>query len=216
MRARQTNAGLTACAIGGTYVVHLGLNVDEALLAGTLGFGIERFDITDPEHARRDGWLLGMRHFADDTTGFDPRRFAYATGSQPIQAFRWGDYTVKPGRSYRYRVVLLEGAPGALQEKLSVEVDIATESEAGGPHNVYFNRGVAASQAYFHKFHNQSPAQAGPAAFVWLSRGLEEALLQFIADAQGTALACAPRFTSSPMSACSMRWPPPRAARMSS
>lgn len=185
MRARNQSGGMSFCAVSGDYVVHFGFDADEALLAGSRGFGIQRFDITDPGHERADGWLLASRHFHDDRTGYDPARGGYATGSQPLQGFRWGDYTVRPGRRYRYRLVLLEGDPGGLTQRAEVSVEIATEAVDLGDHCVWFNRGVAGSQAYARKFKNKSPAQAGPGAFVWLSRGLEEALLDFIAAAKG-------------------------------
>jgi phosphatidylserine/phosphatidylglycerophosphate/cardiolipin synthase-like enzyme len=53
---------------------------------------------------------------------------------------------------------------------------------------VYFNRGVAGSQAYAREFHNQRPDQMSTAlrkkALKWLSKGLEEALLNFIKQAK--------------------------------
>lgn len=58
--------------------------------------------------------------------------------------------------------------------------------------NIYFNRGVIGSQAYAREFHNVAPdALTGATqqeAFAWLSRGLEEAMVNFI------ALANAPGF----------------------
>jgi len=51
----------------------------------------------------------------------------------------------------------------------------------GEKHLIYFNRGVAGSQAYARKFGHVSPTNLKPAAkkesaFKWLSRGLEEAI----------------------------------------
>src|SRR5205814_1167057 len=53
-----------------------------------------------------------------------------------------------------------------------------------GDHAIYFNRGVAGSQAYVRLFGDKTPVEAGPAAFKWLSRGLEESILAFIALAK--------------------------------
>ena len=59
---------------------------------------------------------------------------------------------------------------------------------------VYFNRGVAGSQAYARKFHNQPPDKVpNRAAFIWLSRGLEEAMLAYIGQAKGESYGLAPR-----------------------
>ena len=54
-----------------------------------------------------------------------------------------------------------------------------------GDHSVYFNRGVASSQAYAMKFGNKNPdAFEDDRAYKWLSRGLKEALNKFINDAE--------------------------------
>src|SRR5262249_6252855 len=55
-------------------------------------------------------------------------------------------------------------------------------------HDVFFNRGVASSQAYARKFGNKAPdKQPTPAkvqeAFDWLSRDLDDAILRFIKQA---------------------------------
>lgn len=68
-----------------------------------------------------------------------------------------------------------------------MKLDVETESEDMGTHAVYFNRGVAGSQAYKAKFKNKRPEDVkNRKAFVWLSRGLEKALLGFISQASGS------------------------------
>jgi phosphatidylserine/phosphatidylglycerophosphate/cardiolipin synthase-like enzyme len=65
-----------------------------------------------------------------------------------------------------------------------VSVRIQMENEDEGTHAVYFNRGVAGSQAYARKFGNRRPDQVpNREAFRWLSRGLFKAMLDFIAQA---------------------------------
>lgn len=60
-------------------------------------------------------------------------------------------------------------------------VAITTESPETGDHDIYFNRGVAASQAYVRRFGDRPPqAVQNRKAFEWLSRGLNEALENFI------------------------------------
>jgi hypothetical protein len=57
-------------------------------------------------------------------------------------------------------------------------------------HDVIFNRGVAGSQAYSRLFRSRPPADVEDgAAFKWLSRGLEEALLAFIGAAADSTFA---------------------------
>jgi hypothetical protein len=62
---------------------------------------------------------------------------------------------------------------------------LVTEDEDLGKHAVYFNRGVAGSQAYARKFNNVSPDRVPDRkAFIWASRGLEEAVLAYIGQAK--------------------------------
>lgn len=114
------------------------------------------------------------------------------TSEHPIQSFQWGDYTAKPGTKYRYRVVPVYGTSKLLNldEASATLVEIATEAEQGGvandgrpTHDVYFNRGVAGSQAYARKFGDVKPDPDAPDSdqMKWLSRGLFEALTGFIA-----------------------------------
>ena len=59
------------------------------------------------------------------------------------------------------------------------------EKETKEGHYIYFNRGIAGSQAYVRKFGNKKPNAIGTKAFEWLSRGLVEALISFIRQAKG-------------------------------
>src|SRR6185503_8958306 len=109
-----------------------------------------------------------------------------STEHHPIQGFFWGDFTTRYGHEYTYRVVAMRGEPGALRASETAEVRIATEKEDQGQHAVYFNRGVAGSQAYVRKFGDRRPSEVpNRAAFQWLSRGLFRAMLDFIHRANG-------------------------------
>ncbi|KAL7550264.1 hypothetical protein ACHAWF_013499 [Thalassiosira exigua] len=133
--------------------------------------------------------------------------------AQPIQAFHWGDYTVSPGRHYEYTVRRMVCAQNSIASGsnivaagLPVVVKITTEDPTKGKHGIYFNRGVAGSKAYaekfgeYRKFHlvkkfgtarwksiinprSIPDPEKSKEALAWLSRGLEEALLQFICQA---------------------------------
>ena len=75
-----------------------------------------------------------------------------------------------------------------------VSVRVRTESEFGATHSVFFNRGAIASQEYARRFMNLAPDQLTDpreraAAYKWLSRGLLEALLAFLARASGPEFA---------------------------
>jgi phosphatidylserine/phosphatidylglycerophosphate/cardiolipin synthase-like enzyme len=121
-----------------------------------------------------------MKAFAETDPGF-PAGSLYSTREHPIQSFQWADYSAKPGNDYTYAISALKGAPAALAVHASVSIDISTESPESGNHDVYFNRGVAASQAYVRRFGDRQPQDvANRKAFEWLSRGLNEALEDFV------------------------------------
>jgi phosphatidylserine/phosphatidylglycerophosphate/cardiolipin synthase-like enzyme len=180
MRTTHQESGMLVQAVAGTHVVILGWDlIDPQGRKGLLGFAIQRDDQTEGESY----WLRGMKTFASSAP-LAPGGDA-STHEQPLQSFQWGDYSAKPAHRYRYRIVPLYGEPGALQDGDAISVTVHTESEdPKAPHNVYFNRGAVASQEYARRFHNAKPSDIGPAAYTWLSRGLQEALLAFIGEAR--------------------------------
>lgn len=176
MRITNTNDGLKVHAVAGTYVVLLGFNLLEADCDGLKGFSIHRVDHTENEAF----FLSGMKAFAETDPGFPPGSL-YSTKDHPIQSFQWADYSAKPGHSYTYTVSAKKGTPANLTLHAETAVAVTTESPEGGTHDVYFNRGVAASQEYVRRFGNDRPEHvANGKAFEWLSRGLYEALVDFV------------------------------------
>lgn len=189
MRKRATKDGVTLNAISGTNVVFLGFDVDEHARKGLLGFAVHRTDNTESEQY----WLQSFRTF-EATLPNPPEGSLVSTNEHPVQAFSWGDYTAKPEHDYVYRLVPKYGTPTNMTDGPAVEVAIATGSEDLGEQAIFFNRGVAGSQAYARKFGNIAPDKiADPAkkaqAFKWLSRGLEEAMLGFIGQAKSADFA---------------------------
>lgn len=180
MRVHQSESGLRALAIAGSYVVLLGWDTARADLegAGILGFAIQRTRHEDGERI----WLPGMKTF-EAVEPHPPPGMPVSSFWHPFQTFQWADYTVRPNRSYTYRIVAMGGAPGGLSAAASVELNVTTERTDLGTHAVYFNRGAVASQEYARTFQNRPPPEVGPAAYNWLSRGLVEGLESFIAQA---------------------------------
>jgi len=130
--------------------------------------------------------------------------------NKPIQRFHHGDYTALPGKQYKYTVrkMIKNQSSTSFVSCSEVEVLIITEDPATGKHGIYFNRGVAGSAAYNDKFGSEAkyhlvhkfgtPLQRkiinprmitdpvkSKEALSWLSRGLEEALIDFISQASG-------------------------------
>ncbi|MBP1861569.1 phospholipase D-like domain-containing protein [Rhizobium herbae] len=178
MRNSLSKNGLTVLAVAGTYVVLLGFDLKKRDCAGLLGFSIHR---TDPE-GRDARFLEGMKTFTETDPGFPPGS-TYSSEKQPFQSFQWADYSAEPGKTYIYTVTALKGTPSTLVPFKAVSVKVTTESPQSGNHDIYFNRGVAASQEYVRRFGDRLPkdVQNGQ-AFIWLSRGLYEAMKSFVED----------------------------------
>lgn len=176
MRVSEITGGFKVLAISGTHVVLLGFHLSEGRCEGLMGFSIHRTDHTENEAY----YLEGMKCFE----ATDPQLAAgaqYSTKDHPIQSFQWADYTAKPGHDYTYTVTAQTGTPERLTPLAITAVRLQTECPEDGEHDVYFNRGVAASQAYVRRFGDRLPDDVpNKQAFIWLSRGLNEALEQFI------------------------------------
>ena len=177
MRKKVTGL-VTVRAISGTHVVFLAFDMKESDANGLMGFAIQRTDLLEDETT----WLRGNKTFASirPATGIEDA----SSHEHPFQAFQWADYSAKPGYKYRYRVIPMYGAPGALTEKAATTISIETEPLTAGKHDVHFNRGAIASQAFARRFPGMSLDEAGPPAYAWLARDLLPALLAFIAKAK--------------------------------
>ncbi|MDX1435411.1 MAG: phospholipase D-like domain-containing protein [Anaerolineales bacterium] len=171
----QASGEVTVLAVAGTHVVLFGMDMHPADTNGLLGFAIQREELA-PGGNRE--WLRGSKSFPSQqsTTAFTSLRSVEA----PFQAFQWADYTVYPGKQYRYLVFPMKGQPGSLHPGNPTEIELTTESPAGSDHSIYFNRGAVASQAYSRKFGLNPPEGVGQEAFDWLARDLLPGMLAFI------------------------------------
>ncbi len=169
---------VTVRAVSGTRVVFLACNMRKADANGLMGFAIQRTDLVEDETT----WLRGNKTFASirPSTGIEDA----SSHEHPFQGFQWADYSAKPGYRYRYKVIPMYGTPGALTEKPATTVTIDTEPLHGETHDVHFNRGAIASQAFARKFPGLTLDQAGAPAHAWLARDLLPGLLGFIARAE--------------------------------
>jgi len=184
MRKRKKSNGLTVNAIAGSYVVVLGFDMDKEDCDGLLGFSIHRVDHMENEAT----YMKGMKAFVETDPGF-PAGSLYSTNDHPWQSFQWADYSAKPGYDYTYTITALKGTPKKLTKFAVTEIDITTEAVSNENHSVYFNRGTAASQEYVRRFGDRKPDLEGDPAFTkiafeWLSRGLYEALVEFIGSCE--------------------------------
>jgi phosphatidylserine/phosphatidylglycerophosphate/cardiolipin synthase-like enzyme len=178
--------GFQVFSVTGTNTISFGMSATAAARKGLLGFAVERIDHKEAERY----FLSGMKVFPsviphpDETT-------RVSTYDHPIQSFVWDDFTGKPGRPYTYLFYPLRGKPKNLDHSAApVSIDVETEELfTQGTHDIFFNRGVASSQAYVREFKNRRPdkiedAKERERALEWLSRQLDDAMLRFIHQAK--------------------------------
>ena len=172
MRLRNVVDGVSLHVITGTHVSLLCLDVEKDQRKGLLGFILKRKDVETGNEIE----LKGFKGFEKKGT---------QNGDSIIQSFIWGDYNAEPNTKYEYSATAVYGTPDKLENRVTVAVTITTEDPDSGTHGVFFNRGTV-GQAYARKFDNKNPDLVpNHEAYKWLSRGLEEAMLDFIAQAKG-------------------------------
>ena len=164
MRQRASNNGLSVNAVAGSYVVILGLNITDAMRAGLRGFAIKRTD-----HERQEEFWMSSTKVFESIVPHPAPGEQFPSLRHPFQSFQWSDYSAKPGRSYTYTIVAMYGDPGALEQRVSVDVTVTTEPIEGAEHTIHFNRGSVATQEYARRFQNRKPSDR-PAPAVANSR----------------------------------------------
>jgi len=188
MRNTHSGPSLSLRAVSGSHVVVLAWDLKKSDFDTTdlLGFALERTEMKGSTVVERY-FLRGIKRFKDKDKGL-PAGTPVPTSEHPIQTFQWGDYTPEPSTDYVYRLVPVTGQPKALtlRDDLAVSVEITTEPLYGKTHSVFFNRGVAGSQAYARQFPDPTPKTNDPSTpqMAWLSRGLYEALAEYIGRAK--------------------------------
>ena len=189
-KSSPTN-GFQAFAVAGVNTVSFGITASEAARPGLLGFAVERA-LKGQRFEFRPGFKV-FRSLVPHPT----KATRVSTKDHPVQSFVWDDFTARPDSEYEYRFHPLRGTPDRLDRTADpIRIRIRTEPLfSDKEHDVFFNRGVASSQAYAERFKNKSPDKLSPKkraeALQWLSRELDDAILKFIASAErGDTLLC--------------------------
>jgi len=184
--------GYQVFAVSGTNTVSFGIDFDSTKTKGLLGFGVTR---KDPGKEKPYD-MYGFKVFPSIVPKPDEKT-SVRTSQHPIQSFVWDDFTAQPDETYEYAFHPLKGTPKNLDRRASpIPIKVRTEKLFSNlEHDIFFNRGVASSQAYVRKFGNKKPDQLSPAkrkeAEEWLSRKLDDAMLVFIKAAKkGDTLLC--------------------------
>ena len=193
-------SGFQVFAVTGINTVSFGIVADDAAKRGLLGFAVERWDPTENERYIMPGFKVFPSLVSDPAEDL-----RVSTWEHPIQSFVWDDFTAKPGRKYEYSFRPLRGSPKNLDRSakpFTIRIETEELYSLDDPkrsigHDVFFNRGVASSQAYRRRFRNLPPnsprlsPKERQAAFDWLTRDLDDALLKFIGRAKrGDTLLC--------------------------
>ena len=186
MKKGNHNTKISVFAIAGNHVVTLGLDATDEAMNGLLGFAIHRTSFATATEPQESYCLKGYKPFKEVTPNPIPGAF-YSTLECPVQSFTWADFTAKPDHKYAYKIKPVYGTPKNLQYGDELVVEITTEPLKDDVHEVYFNRGVAASQAYALKYGNlpphKQPQNKQKEIYEWLSRGLFESIIGFINQA---------------------------------
>lgn len=188
MRRKKTSSELELYAVAGTNSVVLSMDL-KTKAAGLHGFAFERVETKSKKRI----WLYGQKFFRsvipiEQKDLGKVKGQKYPTHLHPVQSFLWKDFAVEPGTEYTYLVTALNGTPSNLQIYAKEQITITSEPHIAGKHGIFFNRGVSGSQSYAEQFGNQRPDKMTDKveqarAYRWLSRGLYEGLLAFIASA---------------------------------
>jgi hypothetical protein len=184
--------GLQVFAVTGVNTVSFGITATAAAKPKLLGFGVKR--------GRKGKQLTTMRGFKvfKSIISKPTSKTEVSTFDHPVQSFVWDDFTAQPDTVYDYEFHPFRGTPANLDRTAKpIPIRIRTEPLfSTEEHDVFFNRGVASSQAYARKFGNKRPdkqptAKKREEALQWLTRDLDEAALAFIKQAKsGDMLLC--------------------------
>jgi len=185
-RSKKTE-GYVVYAVSGTNTISFAIDAADANTKGLLGFAIERHDLKNNERY----FIRGFKVFKEFLANPDENTVV-STYENPVQSFVWDDFTGNPENTYRYYFYPLKGSPKNL-DRTARPIEISVETEPlyskTDKHDVFFNRGVASSQAYARKFSNETPdtivdPEKKAAVLDWLARDLKNALIAFIAQAR--------------------------------
>ena len=177
--------GYQVFAVSGVNTISFGINASSAARKGLLGFAVERVDKTDKQKKVMPGFKVFRSVIPHPT-----EKTQVSTWDHPIQSFVWDDFTAKPEHLYQYIFHPLKGTPQEIDRRTKpIPINVQTEPLfSKNVHDVFFNRGVASSQAYKQRFGDlkpdELPTEKGKEALQWLTRELDDAILKFINSAK--------------------------------
>jgi len=153
--------GFQIFAVAGTNTVSFGIEASAAARKGLLGFAVER---AEPKENERY-FMPGFKVFRSIIPHPDEKTRP-STHDHPVQSLVWDDFTGKDGRQYDYFFHPLRGTPHNLDRSArAIKISVQTEPLfSKSTHDVFFNRGVASSQAYAEQFNFTVEQELSPIA----------------------------------------------------
>jgi phosphatidylserine/phosphatidylglycerophosphate/cardiolipin synthase-like enzyme len=180
-------------AVCGARTLSFAVAATDAVTAGLLGFAVERVDTaTGARH-----WMNGFKVFPSIEPHPAPG-LQVSTFDHPVQSFLWDDFGAEPDHGYTYLFHPVKGTPQQ-PDRGGPTLSITVRTEplySPDPHQVFFNRGAASSQAYVRQFGDTPIDDKSPAdrarALAWLAGDLGKAIVTFIEScaAGDTLLGC--------------------------
>jgi len=204
MRFKSPNSSaFQIFAVTGINTISFGIKAGKKAREGLLGFAVERLDPAADERYTMPGFKVFKSRIPN------PNEDTHVTTwDHPVQSLVWDDFTAKADHEYEYIFHPLKGKPKNLdRSEKPICIRVKTEPLfSKGTHDVFFNRGVASSQAYRRQFGNTPPDKLKPKeksekALQWLTRDLDEAIFKFIRNAKkgDTLLGCFYEFRYPPV-----------------
>lgn len=183
MRSKSNKTGgYVVYAVSGTNTISFAIDFREADTKGLLGFAVERINKASGNRKFINGYKVFESVIPKPDINTE-----VSTYSHPIQSFVWDDFACYDNTEYEYLFYPLKGTPTNIDRSAPpISITIATEKLfSRNKHDIFFNRGVASSQAYRRRFFNLPPDKiTDPVmkqeALDWLSRQLDDAILKFI------------------------------------
>jgi phosphatidylserine/phosphatidylglycerophosphate/cardiolipin synthase-like enzyme len=204
MRFKSPNSSsFQIFAVTGVNTISFGIKASPSARKGLLGFAVERIDPAADERYTMPGFKVFKSVIPRPNQDTQ-----VTTWDHPIQSLVWDDFTAKANHEYEYIFHPIKGKPKNLdRSEKPVRIRVKTEPLfTKGTHDVFFNRGVASSQAYRRRFGNLPPKDLKPQkrideALQWLTRDLDDAIFQFIRNAKkgDTLLGCFYEFRYEPV-----------------
>src|SRR4051812_26916737 len=140
----EKSDGFQAFAVSGVNTISFAVSATDEAKSGLLGFAVER--------GKKGGkleFLPGFKVF-HSVEPKPTKNTRVSTRQHPVQSFVWDDFTAEPATEYVYRFHPMRGTPKKPDLSADpVEIRVLTEELfSTQEHDIFFNRGVASSQAY--------------------------------------------------------------------